>query len=121
MAGQLVVLTNQQSGADALCRVVNVKAQPGIQNYVELEFTQHAPGFWGDSFLSELPIRTESPLPAVARPTFATGVAVPKPVPPQRAVSRPVPVAEPAPSVAEMPAPAPALVSCNCSYPVGGS
>ncbi len=45
-AGELVVLTNQQTGADVICRVVNVKTQPGIQNYVNLEFTQRAPGFW---------------------------------------------------------------------------
>ena len=38
--GELVVLTNQRSGADVLCRVASVKAQPGIQHYVDLEFTQ---------------------------------------------------------------------------------
>jgi TonB family protein len=51
--GEMVVLTNQQSGADVLCRVANIKTQPGIQNYVDLEFTQRAPGFWGDSFPEE--------------------------------------------------------------------
>jgi protein TonB len=119
MAGQLVVLTNQQSGADALCRVVNVKAQPGIQNYVDLEFTQRAFGFWGDSFLSERPVRTESPLPALARPTFATGAAVPNPVPPQQAISLPVLAAEPASSVAAMPVPAPAPMSAIPPIPSG--
>jgi TonB family protein len=49
-ANELVVLTNQRSGADVICRVVSVKAQPGIQNYVDLEFTQRAPNFWGDCF-----------------------------------------------------------------------
>ena len=117
MAGQLVVLTNQQNGADALCRVVNVKAQPGIQNYVDLEFTQHALGFWGDSFLSERPVRTESPLPALARPTFATSAAVPNPVPPQQAISLPVRAAEPASSVAAMPVPAPASTSAISPIP----
>jgi periplasmic protein TonB len=91
--GQLVVLTNQQSGADALCRVVNVKAQPGVQNYVDLEFTQGALGFWSDSPLSEAPIRVESPLPALAGPTFATAAAVPDPGSPQQAISLPVPAA----------------------------
>jgi TonB family protein len=44
---ELVVLTNKQTGGDVICRVTEVKAQPGIQNYVKLEFTQRAPGFWG--------------------------------------------------------------------------
>ena len=117
MAGQLVVLTNQRSGAEALCRVVNVKSQPGIQNYVDLEFTQRALGFWGDSFLSERPVHTESPKPAPARPTFATGAAVPNPIPPQQAISLPVWVAEPASSVAAMPVPAPASTSATPPIP----
>jgi len=45
-AGELVVLTNNNTGADVICRVTNVKAQPGIQSYVHLEFTQRALDFW---------------------------------------------------------------------------
>jgi len=44
--GELVVLTNNRTGADVICRVTNVKTQPGIQNYVHLEFTQRALDFW---------------------------------------------------------------------------
>src|SRR6202140_3689596 len=51
--GQLVVLTNRQTGADILCRVINSKAQQGIQNYVDLEFTQDVPGFWGECFVAD--------------------------------------------------------------------
>jgi protein TonB len=58
--GEVVVLTNQQTGADVICRVANVKAQPGAQNYVNLEFTQRAPGFWGDHVQAERPVRAES-------------------------------------------------------------
>ena len=47
--GELVVLTNNNTGADVICRVTNVKAQPGIQSYVHLEFTQRALDFWEDS------------------------------------------------------------------------
>ncbi len=66
--GELVVLTNQQTGADVICKVVNVKAQPGIQNYVNLEFTQRAPGFWDASGPAEKSSRAESVLsmPAAA-------------------------------------------------------
>src|SRR5690242_2618612 len=46
--GELVVLTNKRTGADVICRVTSVKTQPGIQNYVHLEFTQRAPDFWED-------------------------------------------------------------------------
>jgi periplasmic protein TonB len=47
--GELVVLTNNNTGADVICRVTNVKAQPGIQSYVHLEFTQRALDFWEES------------------------------------------------------------------------
>src|SRR3954471_14143676 len=45
--GETVVLTNRSTGADVLCRVGNVKSQQGAQHYVDLEFMQRAPGFWG--------------------------------------------------------------------------
>jgi TonB family protein len=47
--GELVVLTNNRTGADVICRVTNVKTQPGIQNYVHLEFTQRALDFWEEA------------------------------------------------------------------------
>ncbi len=67
--GEMVVLTNQQTGADVLCRVGAVKAQPGVQNYVDLEFTQRAPGFWeghsaaGPTTSSERPASEPAPSP----------------------------------------------------------
>src|SRR5436853_762217 len=51
--GELVVLTNKRTGADVICRVTSVKAQPGIQNYVHLEFTQRAVDYWEDPAASE--------------------------------------------------------------------
>ena len=66
--GELVVLTNRQTGADALCRVVNVKAQPGIQNYVNLEFTQRTPGFWGECIPTD---RSEGSPSGAQAPTAA--------------------------------------------------
>ena len=68
--GETVVLTNQRTGADVLCRVAAVKAQPGIQNYVDLEFTQRAPGFWEGRV--DLSARIESPAPEPAAGTIAT-------------------------------------------------
>src|SRR6185295_14701100 len=51
--GETVVLTNRSTGADVLCRVGNVKSQPGIQHYIDLEFIQKAPAFWGPVALPE--------------------------------------------------------------------
>jgi periplasmic protein TonB len=50
--GELVVLTNNNTRADVICRVTSVKAQPGIQSYVHLEFTQRALDFWEESSAS---------------------------------------------------------------------
>jgi periplasmic protein TonB len=73
--GELVVLTNKQTGADVICRVTNVKAQPGIQNYVHLEFTQRAPGFWGESGPSERSSISEMPAPATLAPSTPAAAA----------------------------------------------
>jgi periplasmic protein TonB len=51
--GELVVLTNNRTGTDVVCRVTSVKTQPGIQNYVHLEFTQRALDFWEGASSSE--------------------------------------------------------------------
>lgn len=67
--GEVVVLTNKVTGADVICKVANVKAQPGIQNYVSLEFTQRAPGFWGES--SQLS-RAPQASPVEAAPAVVT-------------------------------------------------
>lgn len=51
--GELVVLTNKRTGADVICRVTSVKTQPGIQNYVHLEFTQRALDYWEEAPVSQ--------------------------------------------------------------------
>jgi TonB family protein len=90
--GELVVLTNQQTGDDVICRVANVKAQPGIQNYVNLEFTQRAPSFWGDALQSNSANRSD--LLKLAVPP----AVIPRIVPPENNAVQPVhvTVAEPA-------------------------
>src|SRR5579862_6849950 len=64
--GELVVLTNKRTGADVICRVTTVKTQPGIQNYVHLEFTQRALDFW-----EETPATGR--LSSIGKPPAATG------------------------------------------------
>lgn len=89
--GETVVLTNRMTGADVLCRVGNVKSQAGTQHYVDLEFIQRAPGFWGDT----VPASTVPP----ATPTSASAPGPAAPVTPLAAPVVPVPplVAAPAP------------------------
>jgi protein TonB len=106
--GEMVVLTNQQTGADVLCRVAAVKAQPGIQNYVDLEFTQRAPGFWGaNSAADSQRLASAPPVRAVATaPIILTPAAQPSFVP--SAASEPV---SPAPAALPISVPAPAATS----------
>ncbi len=52
-AGQMVVLTNLKTGHDAICRVIKVRAYAQTQSYVELEFTNRQPGYWGVHFASD--------------------------------------------------------------------
>jgi TonB family protein len=63
--GQMVVLTNLKSGHDAICRVVKVRAYAEKQSYVELEFTNRQPGYWGVHFASDgaEPVKTFVPPP----------------------------------------------------------
>jgi protein TonB len=68
--GELVVLTNNHTGADVICRVTSVKTQPGIQNYVNLEFTQRAVEFWQAGGQSQR---------AAGAPSSATSPAIPPP------------------------------------------
>ncbi len=45
-AGQLVGLTNRQTGKEALCRIVNIKHFQDTRGYVEIEFNHPMNGFW---------------------------------------------------------------------------
>jgi periplasmic protein TonB len=122
--GETVVLTNRMTGGDVLCRVGNVKSQPGIQHYVDLEFIQRAPGFWGDTVAaSSAPVAGQTPTggpvplappmpiaaPVAALPT-PLAAAAPPPAPVAVAAPRvPVAVTRPSPGpVAPPPSPRPA-------------
>ena len=66
--GELVVVTNNRTGADVICRVTSVKTQPGIQNYVNLEFTQRALGFWEEPRQAERSVVKEKAALGVISP-----------------------------------------------------
>ena len=90
--GELVVLTNKRSGADVVCRVTSIKTQPGIQNYVNLEFAQRAVGFWEESRPSEQANPAEQLTAASTSPAV---VPPPPPTPITAAFKAPPPVIAP--------------------------
>jgi TonB family protein len=59
-SGQLLFLTNQQTKKEVVCQVVKSKNYSSVSGYVELEFTEAAPGFWGVRFPSSEDAATAS-------------------------------------------------------------
>src|SRR5262249_41143097 len=53
--GEPIVLTNNESGAEVLCRVRKIIPFAGNQSDVELEFAQPALGFWAKPALTDAP------------------------------------------------------------------
>jgi periplasmic protein TonB len=67
--GQMLVLTNLKSRQDAICRVVKVRPNANLAAYIEVEFTQRQPGFWGVHFPSDVeaaPAQSAPGAPAVS-------------------------------------------------------
>ena len=79
--GQLVFLTNEKTKKEVVCQVVKSKSAGSGSNYVELQFTESANGFWG------LLVPSSPAAPAAPRPVAPAAPAVPK------AISPVVPVA----------------------------
>jgi TonB family protein len=52
-AGQLLFLTNEKTKKEVVCQVVKSKNYRNVSGYVELEFTEPVPGFWGMRFPGE--------------------------------------------------------------------
>ena len=46
---QILILRNVDSKKEAACRVVSVKTNATVKGFVELEFLQPSPGFWGSA------------------------------------------------------------------------
>src|SRR5260370_37224599 len=49
-SGQLLFLKNEKTKKEVVCQVVKSKNYSSANGYVELEFTEAAPGFWGMRF-----------------------------------------------------------------------
>jgi len=111
--GQLVFLTNEKTKKEVVCQVVKSKSGGSTNGYVELQFTEPAPAFWG----LRLPGTVAAPpasSPAVPRPLATT--PAPKVVttaPPVAQVSAPPKPAAipPAPPAAPVIKPVPSVPS----------
>ena len=101
--GQLVFLTNEKTKKEVICVVVKSKTDGNAVGYVELRFTEPAPGFWGMRFPSDtvLPQAATRPAAPASAPPTAAPVAprvVAKPVAPPLPISlKPVTPVSPAP------------------------
>jgi TonB family protein len=82
--GQIVIVQNMRVKQEVACRVISSKPGATAKGYVELEFTQPAPGFWGISFPGEAiaprPVVPEATTeivtaPVVSAPMSASPVA----------------------------------------------
>src|SRR5215813_5261779 len=58
--GQLVFLTNKQSGKEIVTQVLRKRSHRPTDCYVELEFTEPAPEFWGAEFPEYEPPKTNA-------------------------------------------------------------
>jgi len=110
-AGQVMVLTNLKSRQDAICRVVKVRAYGKTQSYVEVEFTNPQPAYWGVYFPTDGPevARMAPPEQAAAPVPAATAtvepVAPPASTPEIRAANSLAATPPAASSVANQPEP----------------
>jgi len=57
VSGQLLFLTDRRTNSEMVCQVVRKRTFRPTECYVELEFTEPGPNFWG----LEIPAKTASP------------------------------------------------------------
>jgi protein TonB len=81
--GQMLVVTNLKSRQDAICRVVKVRANANLAAYVEVEFTNRQPGYWGVAFESDGP----APESKIAIPSIDARPPVPESLKPAHDIS----------------------------------
>jgi len=119
--GQILILKNPRVKQEVACRVVSSKTNASAKGYIEVEFFQAAPGFWGITFpsasssasspaepkpVAPAPIQSRVE-PSAAKPAFfQPPAAAPKPVAPAAPViSKPAPAPTPVIPVAVAPEP----------------
>jgi TonB family protein len=87
--GQILIVRHLRTNDEAACRVVSVKANPNVKGYVELEFLQPSPGFWGMDFPAASAAKTPSAVAAQSPAMPAAPAAPAAPAHAERAVSDP--------------------------------
>lgn len=111
--GQLIFLTNEKTRKEVVCQVVKSKTDGNAVGYVELRFTEPAPGFWGmrfpsDTVLPQAPARPAVPAPVPAPPKAAppaSAVAVQPVMPAPSAPLAPISPVASSPAVPSIPVP----------------
>lgn len=93
--GQLIFLTNEKTKKEVVCQVLKSKSGGTGSNYVELQFTEPAPGFWGLR-IGNAPAPAAPAAPVAPRPVSVAPAAIP--VAPKATVPAPVAVQLAAPS-----------------------
>jgi protein TonB len=78
--GQLLFLTNDKTKKEVVCQVLKSKNYSNVSGYVELEFTEAVPGFWGMRFPGDRPmVLPGAPAPGATRSSIAPTASAPKP------------------------------------------
>jgi len=84
-SGQLLFLTNEKTKKEVVCQVVKSKSYSSASGYVELEFTEASPGFWGMRFPSS---GTAANISSPAKPLEAIPTLAMKPAQEKRAETK---------------------------------
>ena len=98
--GQMLVLTNLKSRQDAICRVIKIRPNADRAAYIEVEFTQRQPGFWGVNYpldADDVPHKSAPAAPIIPagaesteKPKSASDISWAPAPPPSGAHSNPV-------------------------------
>ncbi|HTP67745.1 MAG TPA: TonB family protein [Dongiaceae bacterium] len=105
--GQLVFLTNEKTKKEVVCQVLKSKTGGSASGYVELQFTEPAPAFWGLRLPGAVPPPSTT-APAVPRPAATVPPPSVKPVTPAVTPAAQIPTS-PIPAVAPPPPPVPTV------------
>jgi protein TonB len=84
--GQLLFLTNEKTKKEVVCQVVKSKNYRSVSGYVELEFTEAVPGFWGMRFPNDnrvaappvSPVAPAAGIPAAPPAAVVSAPAIPQ-------------------------------------------
>jgi hypothetical protein len=97
--GQILILRHLQTNEEAACRVVSVKTNPNVKGYVELEFLQPAPHFWGMEFPAPTSVKTPS-APAAHREPPPPSLQAESNASPNREIPQPAALKDVSPAAA---------------------